>query len=129
MIATFYGIRVVRGPIPSLVDAIDRDQGRPGTLQFWKSWPDGSSCKMLEIRAEEVPSDLTASVLAVAGGPVLGAEVSSWKELRIPGSRYTFDPEQDWWVAPPNVGLVVMRTSESPKESVRMVTAAPRRPV
>ena len=129
METTIYGIRLIRQPLPSLIDAVDEQQGRPGTIQFWKSWPDGSRCRMLEVRAIDVPDQRTAAALAVYGGLVRQSiEMAQWFELRLPkGGRYTFDPEKDHWVAPPDVAMIVMRTSESVSaRDIKVADVAPK---
>lgn len=83
---------------------MDEDHGAK-TIQFWKSWPDGATCKMLELSPDEVPSHKS--------GPF-----APWRKLDLPrGGRYTFDIQRDWWVAPADIDAIVLwvGSSEDPK--------------
>jgi hypothetical protein len=100
---TIYGIQVVR-----------RGEVGPGTIQLWKSFADGATCRTLEIMPDEVPS---------ADGP---AGFTAWRKLHFHDKmRLTFDPEHDWWVAP--VGIVSIRLWLRAVDSPAYAEVDPRR--
>lgn len=116
---TIYGIQAVRRPLPSLVKALD-EQGGIQTIQFWKSWPDGARCCLLEIQPEEVPSCRAPTLYSKPD------HLTPWRKLTLPrGGRYTFDPERDWWVAPADIEAIAMWVSSH--DWPVFVTATPRR--
>ncbi len=110
---TIYGIQAVRRPLPSLVKALDEQNGLR-TIQFWKSWPDGATCCMAEMQPEEVPTHRPMQV-----------HLAPWKRLDLPrGGHYTFDPERDWWVTPAGIEAIVMWVSS--RKDPRLMTVTPR---
>ncbi len=94
---TIYGIQVVRRPLPSLVKALD-EQGGVQTIQFWKSWPDGAACRMVELRPDEVPTHRPMQI-----------HLTPWKKLDLHrGGHYTFDLRRDWWIGPVDIEAIVL---------------------
>ena len=106
MSETVYGIQVRR--TQPRVD---------GTIQLWKSWPDGAKCLVLELLATEVPDDR---------GRPMGNGITPWRMLHFKdGPRCLFDQDRDVWVAPPGIEAIHLWLSS--RESPVLRTIDPRR--
>jgi len=103
---TVYGLRITRASLPSLVDAIDRREGRPGAICLTKTWPDGSRCRALTINSELIADHRTIDQELGLLPKGLVEIPPPWYELRRP---ILFDPERDEWSASPVVRSIVLR--------------------
>jgi hypothetical protein len=107
MEVTVYGLRLVRAPVPSLVDAIDQQQRHPGAICLTKTWPDGSRCRVLTVNAAFVPDQRVVALdVGITPKGRLIEVPPPWHEFARP---VLFDPERDEWSATPHVHLLVLR--------------------
>lgn len=107
---TIYGLLVTRQVSASILSDFEARKPEP-PIRFWKSWPDGSRCRVLTVNGGAV-----ADYRALAAASVLPRGIVQipppWYPTGLRGGRWlTFDPERDWWVAPRSIRSIVLRTS------------------